>query len=402
MSSHRNAAPVRHPIMTNTFKINLVLALATVVLIGWRFYVGLGPSTGMTDIHPWGVWKLFNVIVLTALASGGYAVALLVYVLNRGHYHSLVRHALLTSAVGYTMAILALGIDVGSPWNFWKVLFWSWEWNSNSVLLEVAICISVYVPVLWAELSPAFMERWKDRPGFLGSISRTMLPHMEKILIWVIGLGIVLPTMHQSSLGTMYILAGDKVHPYWQTPWLPLFFLLSCWVMGYAAVITTYILISKTYNRRTEDSVLLSLAHVMSYVIAAFLVARIIDLVYRGQISGLLTSDYHNWYLAAEWLLMLGGAIWLHAIKTPQLGVLFRSGMFVMIGAMLYRTSAVWLGYHPLAGGIYMPSVPELMVTIGFIAMQILVYLYVIKTVPILDAETYRPGLGKPMPRPTR
>lgn len=399
--THDSASPVRGPILTTTFKINAVLALASVVLIGWRFYVGLGPATGMTDTQPWGVWKLFNVIVLTALASGGYAVALLVYVLNRGHYHSLVRHALLTSAVGYTMAILALGIDVGSPWNFWKVIFWSWEWNANSVLLEVAICISVYVPVLWAELSPAFMEHWKDRPGFRGSVARKLLPHMEHILIWVIGLGIVLPTMHQSSLGTMYILAGDKVHAYWQTPWLPLFFLLSCWVMGYAAVITSYIMISTRFGRRTENKTLLSLAHVMSYVIAAFLIARVADLAWRGQLGGLLTSDHHNWYLLAEWGLLILGAIWLHSMKSPRLGPIFRSAIVVMLGAALYRTSAVWLGYHPLAGGTYMPTLPELTVTLGFIAMQVVVYLYVVKKVPILDARTYRPGLGRPMMRTT-
>jgi Ni/Fe-hydrogenase subunit HybB-like protein len=383
--------------MTTTFKINAVLAVASLILIGWRFYVGLGPSTGMTDTQPWGIWKLFNVVVLTALASGGYAIALLVYVLNRGHYHSLVRHALLTSAVGYTMAILALGIDVGSPWNFWKVLVQSWNWNSNSVLLEVAICISVYVPVLWAELSPAFMERWKDRTDVLGTVSRKMLPHMEHILIWVIGLGIVLPTMHQSSLGTMYVLAGDKVHPYWQTGWLPLFYLLSCWIMGYAAVITTYIFISKSFSRKTENKTMLSLAHVMSYVIAAFLVARVADLAWRGQLGNLLGNDYHNWFIYAEFGLLVVASIWLHTLKGPRLGGIFRSGMLVMVGGMLYRCGVVWLGYRPLAGGMYWPSMPELMVTIGFIAMQICVYLYVIKTVPILDASTYQPGLGKPM-----
>ncbi|MBD3222086.1 Ni/Fe-hydrogenase cytochrome b subunit [bacterium] len=385
MAHHGNAAPVKAPLITTSFMIAAVLVIVTGALILWRFAAGLGPATAMTDVQPWGVWKLFNVIVLTAIGSGGYAVALLVYVLNRGHYHSLVRHALLTSAVGYTVAIFALGIDVGAPWNFWKVVLWSWHWNADSVLLEVAICISAYVPVLWAEMSPAFLERWKDRDDRLGRFSRWALPVVDKALIWIIGLGIVLPTMHQSSLGSLYLLAGTKVHPYWQTAWLPLFFLLSCWIMGYAAVITSYIVTTSRFCRRTDARMLQSLGKVASWVIFFFLAARLADLAYRGQLAGFLTDDYHNWYVLGEFALLLIPAIWLQIARKAPLSTLFRSGMMIVLGAVTYRMGAVWLGYHPMDGSTYFPSVPELIITIGFIAMQVLVYLLVIKNFPILS-----------------
>ena len=125
------------------------------------FAAGLGAVTNLSDGYPWGLWIAFDVVTGTALGCGGYAIALLVYVVNRGQYHSLVRHALLTSAVGYTAAILALGIDVGAPWNFWKVPLWTWAWNTDSVLLEVALCVMAYIVVLWIEMAPVFLERWQ-------------------------------------------------------------------------------------------------------------------------------------------------------------------------------------------------------------------------------------------------
>lgn len=393
MSSHHDAAPIKAPLITTTFMVAAALVVVTCGLIVWRFASGLGPATAMTDVQPWGVWKLFNVIVLTAIGSGGYAVALLVYVLNRGHYHSLVRHALLTSAVGYTVAILALGIDVGAPWNFWKVVLWSWHWNGDSVLLEVAICISAYVPVLWAEMSPAFMERWaRRRTDWLGQFSRWALPLIDKALIWIIGLGIVLPTMHQSSLGSLYLLAGTKVHPFWQTPWLPLFFLLSCWIMGYAAVITSYIVTSSLYCRRMDSSNLVKLGKVASWVIFFFVGARMTDLAFRGQIATIMSGDVHNWYLLMEATLLLVPAIWLQLIHTNNLAALFRSGMLIVLGAMSYRMGVVWLGFHPLDGSTYFPSLPELTITIGFIAMQVLGYLFVIKNFPILQRCQQEPA----------
>jgi Ni/Fe-hydrogenase subunit HybB-like protein len=402
MSSKHTATPIGGPILTTTFKIAAVLALAAGLLIMWRFSVGLGPTTAMNDQMPWGVWKLFNVIVLTSVASGGYAIALLVYVLNKGKYHSLVRHALLTSAVGYTAAILALGIDVGAPWNFWKVPLWTWAWNTDSVLLEVALCISAYILVLWAEISPAFLEQWSRRSDRLGAVASKILPHVDRSLIWIIGLGILLPTMHQSSLGSLYILAGYKVHSFWQTPWLPLFFLLSCWIMGYAAVIITYIVSSHRYRRETENATLLSLGRVISWVIVAFVVGRFADLTWRGQWGVVLQGDYHNWLLLAEFTLLAVPAVLLRRTRLDQLGALYRSGLMIIVGASLYRMCVVWLGFHPLGGGIYFPSLPELAVTLGFIAMQIMGYLVIVKKFPILDARTKRSGklAEEPVPGP--
>lgn len=389
MADHGTAAPVGGRLFTNNFKLMAAFVLVAGALIVWRFAFGLGSVTAMNDSFPWGVWKLVNVIVLTAAASGGYAMALLVYVLNKGQYHSLVRHALLTSAVGYTVAIAALGIDVGAPWNFWKVPTFTWAWNFDSVLLEVALCISAYLFVLWLEMSPAFMEKWaKSDPGWLGRFARKATPILDKAIIWLIALGIVLPSMHQSSLGSLYLLAKSKVHSFWMTPFLPLFFLLSCWIMGYAVVVLTYILSTTRYRRPSETRMLISLSRIIAWIIVGFLVLRVADLVWRDQISVILSGDPYTWLLAFEFL-ALGGSLFvlLRPSLRSNLGTLMRAAMVILAMAGIYRLNVVWFGYRPGDGTVYFPSTPELLITMGFIAMQVMAYVVVVKRFPILPAS---------------
>ncbi|HEY7528622.1 MAG TPA: NrfD/PsrC family molybdoenzyme membrane anchor subunit, partial [Candidatus Deferrimicrobiaceae bacterium] len=158
MNSHFR--PVGGPILTGTFLVSAAIFLVSVLILAWRFIVGLGPTTAMNDLYPWGIWITYDVVVGTALACGGYAVALLCYVLNKGKYHHLIRPAILTSALGYSLAGVSVIIDLGRYWNVWKVPL-LWNWNRNSILLEVAICIMTYVVVLWIELAPAFLEKWE-------------------------------------------------------------------------------------------------------------------------------------------------------------------------------------------------------------------------------------------------
>src|SRR5215470_11282988 len=134
------ARPVGGTIFTRPFKVLLLLFVASAVVIAWRFAAGIGPVTALSDGYPWGIWIAFDVVTGTAFACGGYAVALLVYILNRGRYHPLVRPAILTSALGYSIAGLSLVVDVGRPWNFWRVPVFFWQWNFDSALLEVALC----------------------------------------------------------------------------------------------------------------------------------------------------------------------------------------------------------------------------------------------------------------------
>src|SRR6185436_10383895 len=148
MSVHAQARPIGGRIFTTPFNLLVALFAVAAVLIVYRLIFGLGRITAMNDGYPWGLWIAFDVVTGTALACGGYAVALLVYVLNKGKYHPLVRPAVLTSALGYSLAGVGVALDIGRWWNIWRVPVFFWHWNLNSVLLEVALCIMAYTFVL--------------------------------------------------------------------------------------------------------------------------------------------------------------------------------------------------------------------------------------------------------------
>ncbi len=170
------AVPVGGPIMTRAFKILLGVGLLGLVLTIWRFAVGLGATTGLSDGYPWGLWIAFDVVTGTALACGGYAVAILVYILNKGRYHPLVRPAVLTSALGYSVAAVAIMVDVGRPWFIYRIPIRVGQWNLNSALLEVALCVMAYVVVLWIELVPGLP---RDAPGEPLGVHQPDRRHLE-------------------------------------------------------------------------------------------------------------------------------------------------------------------------------------------------------------------------------
>ena len=280
------AQAVGGPIFTRPVRLFAALFAIGALMILWRLAAGLGATTALSDGYPWGLWIAFDVVVGTALACGGYAVALLVYVLNRGKYHPLIRPAVLTSALGYTIAGVSVFLDVGKPWVIWKIPVFVWSWNLNSALLEVALCIMSYMLVLWVELSPAFLERIAEGPDSgIQRFAKKALPVLEKALLWIMGLGMLLPTMHQSSLGSLMVLAGPKVHGLWWSPFLPLLFLISCIAMGYAAVVFEATLSTVFFHRRSEIDMLAGLAKTMRPLLGAFLVLRFADLAWRGKLA---------------------------------------------------------------------------------------------------------------------
>ena len=389
MSSHAHLhAPVGGPLWTRPFRILVGLFVFCSIFFAYRFLGGLGASTGMNDGYPWGLWIAFDVVVGTALGCGGYAVALLVYVLNKGEYHPLVRPALLTSALGYTMASVSIHFDVGRPWLLWRIPVFSWEWNLNSALLEVALCVMTYVAVLWIELSPAFMEKWREGPdGFLKRASDRAYPLVQKLLPWIIALGLLLPTMHQSSLGTVMLLTGPKLHPLWNTPWLPLLFLVSCLGMGFAVVVFEGALASTILGRHRETEMLGKMAWVMVPVLSAFILLRFADLAVRGGLSALGTFDLYSGMFLLETVLFLAPVLMLLSEKARRdAGNVFRAAMLMIVAGSLYRFDTYLVAFRPGSRFSYFPSFSEVMVTLGIVALEVILYVVLVKQFPILSA----------------
>jgi Ni/Fe-hydrogenase subunit HybB-like protein len=393
-SGVHTAEPVGGPVATRTFWVLLALALLGGALAVWRFVVGLGPATDLSDGYPWGIWIAFDVVTGTALACGGYAIALMVYIFNRGHYHPLVRPALLTSALGYSIAAVAIVIDVGRPWYIWRIPISPGKWNLNSALLEVALCVMAYVVVLWIELSPAFLEKWQARGrGRLAAFSRRLYPVLDKLLIWIIALGLLLPTMHQSSLGTVMLLAGPRLHALWHTTWIPFLFLVSCIAMGYAVVVIESTLSSRAWGRRREDRMLTSLSGAVIGVLLVFLAVRFGDLLLRGRGELLFQPGLLSGMFWLETALFAAPVVMLASRRRRlRIGTMFRAALLIVAAGTLYRFDAYLVAFQPGPGWSYFPSVPEILITVGLVAAEVLAFILLVKAFPILGGTRRGPA----------
>ncbi|MFN2376596.1 MAG: NrfD/PsrC family molybdoenzyme membrane anchor subunit [Candidatus Binatia bacterium] len=386
MSTTSRPVAVGGPILTPAVLAMFGLAALAGVLILWRAVAGLGATTAMNDGYPWGLWIAFDVVTGTALGCGGYAIALLVYILNQGRYHPLVRPALLTSALGYSIAGFSVLLDLGRPWLTWKIPVFFWQWNGDSVLLEVALCIMAYSMVLWYELSPAFLERAEaSESPRLQNLGRRLLPIVRKSLLWVTALGLLLPTMHQSSLGALLLLSGPRLHALWNTPVLPLLFLVSCVFMGFGAVVIEGALSSRFFGRRAETDMLAGLGRVMLPLIGLYLGIRFVDLAVRGQVGALLAFDTPALMWLLEVALFVAAATLLASDGLRRdLGNLFRAALLLLFAGALYRFDVFLLAFDPGAHWSYFPNVNEILITVGLVAGEIGVYIVFVRMFPIL------------------
>ena len=381
--------PIGGKVVTKPFMVLLGLALFAGLLVMIRFVLGLASVTNMSDGFPWGIWIAYDVVAGTAIACGGYSMALLVYIFNKGEYHALVRPALLASMFGYTLAGVSIFFDVGRYWQAYN-LFLPWYANVNSIMFEVASCIVTYVIVLWIEFIPTFLEglrKHKDGlPKFVQNWDLTGLEKFwNKIVFFFIALGVLLPTMHQSSLGTMMVIAGKKLSPLWQTPFLPLEFLLSAITMGYSIVIFESIYAAKGLGRPIERDMLSKLSSIVPWILGAFIVIRFGDLIVRGAITALFAFNFNSLMFIIENALFIYAFVTLmSAANREKMRPLFLSAVAILLAGSLYRFNAYIIALAPGPGWHYFPSFSELMITFGLIAFEILAYLYIVKKFPVL------------------
>ena len=385
-AAHAPPTPVNGPLLTRGTTVLAVLAGIGFAFLAWRFAFGIGTVSNLNDGYPWGIWIAFDVVVGTALSTGGYAIAILVYVLNKGRYHPLVRSAMLASALGYTLGAFGVVVDLGRFWNVWKIPVFFWHWNEHSILLEVALCILLYQIVLWVEVSPAFLERWKtSRHARLATFATAADPKIRRALPWVIALGLLLPTMHQSSLGSLMLLSGQKLHPLWQTPILPLLFLLSCVGMGYAVVVIESTLSTRAFKRPNETRLLATLATPVAWTLFLYAWIRVIDVMMRGKVPLVLELDGHALLFLGEIALFVAPLLMLARrgrLRDP--GYLFRSAVLICFAGALYRFSTFLIAYNPGHGWKYFPAIPEMMITVGLVSAEILAYILIVNHFPIL------------------
>lgn len=386
MSGHDDHRPLGGPVFTPSFFILLSIIAAGAVLVLYRLVNGLGAVSAMNDGYAWGIWKPLNVVTFTGIGAGAYAVGLLTYVFNRWHYHGLVRSAIVVGAMAYTLGGTSVLIDLGRWWNLW-VTFWPPMYNLNSVLLEVAVCVMTYTGVLWIELTPPILEqasRWRYGP--VRKIAQAGLPVVRKLLPFVISLALLLPTMHQSSLGGLYMITVTKLHALWYTPWISALFLLSCITMGFGSVVIVENLTSIAYHRMLDQRLLCRMAPVPAMLALSYLVIRIADLANRGLLAQVLNLDFYSILFLAEVALFLAPVLMLLYPKWRRnRGGLFFAGFLLVLGGTLYRFDTYLVAYKPAPGWVYFPSLGELLFSMCLASTGIAAYIVLVKLFPILS-----------------
>jgi len=396
MSAH--AVPIRAKFWTPGVLVLAFLMAAGAAAVLARFIGGIGYVSNLSTARPWGIWIGVDVASGVALAAGGFTTAFLAHILGRHYYEPVARPALLTAMLGYTFVVLGLIVDIGRSWAIWKPMIY---WNFHSVLFEVAMCVMLYLNVLYIEFLPIVVERFKGRvnlPGPLAALNGAaefLLGLAETILaklMWVfIIAGVVLSCMHQSSLGSLMLIAPTKLHPLWYTPILPLLFLTSAIAVGYPMVVFETTLATTSLKLDSELSVLSPLTRITIFLLGVYLALKIGDMVIRGTYVYLLDGTAQTNSFLVEmifgvivpWVMLLSPAV-----RHSRRG-LFIAATLIVGGVLLNRINVFVVGYRPpVSENYYFPSVTEILITVGFIAGLMFLYRFFVTYLPVLN----RPG----------
>lgn len=392
--SHQ-AAPVNSRFWTPGVLVLAFLMAAGAIVIVARFIGGIGYVSNLTTARPWGLWIGVDVASGVALAAGGFTTAFLAHIVGRHYYEPIVRPALLTAMLGYTFVVLGLLVDIGRSWAIWKPLIF---WNPNSVLFEVAMCVMFYLNVLYLEFAPIVIEQFKGRvnlPGPLASLNGPVdaLLHIgDKILskiMWIfIIAGVVLSCMHQSSLGSLMLIAPTKLHPLWYTPILPLLFLVSAISVGYPMVVFETTLATSSLKLDSEIKILTPLTRITIFLLGLYLMLKLGDMVVRDTYVYLLDGTAQTNSFLAE--ILLGVLIPWVMLLIPKVRQsrrwLFIACTLIIGGVLLNRINVFVVGYRPpISEANYFPSVGEILVTVGLISALMFLYRFIITYLPVLS-----------------
>jgi Ni/Fe-hydrogenase subunit HybB-like protein len=373
-------------VVTPFFLVLLALAATAGLLVAYRLFTGVGSITALTDQYSWGIWKPINVVTFTGIGAGAYGVGLLTYILNKGKYHPLVRPAVLVGAIGYSLGGASVMIDLGRWWGSVFLFYPPW-YNYSSILLEVALCVLTYVGVLWVEVTPAILDRWSaDGSSRLKRFAARLQPRLRAALPFVIALAMLLPTMHQSSLGSLYLMAPTKEHPLWFTGWLPFLFLISCLTMGFGSVSAVDILAGSVMpdRYRTNMTLLGGIARVAGWVSLFYVAFRFADLTASGRIGYAFQRSFQVPFFWVEiFLFTTSGLLFLSRRARTDRGRLFTAAVLALLAGAVYRVDTYLIAFDGGPGARYFPSVGELLVTVGLAALGVAAFLLIVKKLPI-------------------
>lgn len=401
MTHHEIPQPVKRKYFTPGMILITLIALNGIVFIAARFLFGLGAVTNLDQQYPWGIWIGIDVAAGVALAAGGFMSAAIGHIMHKDEYETLVRPALLTAMLGYTFVAFGVFIDIGRWYYIWHPLL---HWNSSSALFEVGICVMIYLTVLYIEFLPIVTERFIGRVklGFLSKPVDKLLRFLDRTLdktmfIFIIA-GVVLSSLHQSSLGTLMVIAGEKMHPLWQTPILPLMFLISAVAVGFPMVIFESLTASRSLKLEPEMGPLSSLARFVGPLLGVYLMIKLGDMFIRETFVYLYEFNLQSVMFLIEVVIgvIIPTFMFFSSRLTHKTSTLFWASFLVIFGVFINRLNNFVIAYDPpFETSKYIPSFGEISVTVGAIAIIIMLYRFFVLNFPIISLPKDSPRAKK-------
>ncbi len=355
------------------------ILMVGIPLIVYRFWAGIGATTNLDQAYPWGLWIGLDVASGVALAAGGYTVAAAVYIFGLEEYRPIVRPAVLTGFLGYLFVVVGLVADLGRPWNLWVVMVGSH--GVTSVLFEVAWCVALYATVLFLEFSPALFEwlGWKKARAWAMRITLAMVV-----------VGVVLSTLHQSSLGSLFLMAKGKLHPLWYSPYIPIFFFVSSIAAGLAMVIFESTISHRVFHDQFNpkkpvdvNKLTLGLGRAAAIVLFAYTFGRVIGLV-DSHAWPMLASGWGAWF-GVEMLgfVVLPMCLFAYAWRNQKVKVARVAAVITVLGIMLNRFNSSFIAYR-WEEARYIPHWMEVMISLTIITLGVLVFRWIVNRMPVL------------------
>ena len=339
-----------------------------------RVMHGLGGATHLSDQFPWGLWIGFDVLCGVGLAAGGFTLAATVHIFNIERYKPILRPAILTAFLGYLLVILALMFDLGRPYRIWHPLV---MWNPHSVMFEVGWCVTLYTTVLALEFAPVVLERFH--------LVRA-LQVMRIVLIPLVILGVILSTLHQSSLGSLYLIVPEKLYPLWYTSLLPVFFFISALCAGLAMTIFESWQSSRAFGKHLELPLISSMGRLLAVLLSVYMTARFLDLLHRGVLPLLARRRPETYLFLLEIALFIVPMFLLFRRRVySNASALYGCAVMVLLGFVANRLNVSVTGVEAGSGIAYFPKWTEIAVTLFIVALGFAIFRFAVKYLPIFE-----------------
>jgi Ni/Fe-hydrogenase subunit HybB-like protein len=342
-----------------------------------RYSMGLGATTHLVDTFPWGIWIGFDILVGVGLAAGGFTIAATVYLFNIERFKPILRPTVLTAFLGYVLVIAGLMVDLGRPWTIWHAFI---MWNPHSVMFEVAWCVILYTAVLALEFSPVVFERFNlQRP----------LKIIHAITIPLVVLGVVLSTLHQSSLGSLFLIIPGRMHPLWYSNIIPFLFFISCVAAGLSMIVFESFLSSRAFGREIEMPLISELSRVLAVVLALLFIVRIQDLMSRDALQYVFQPTYQSALFLGEMIIgiLIPFSLLLFKKTRSSQKVLFYSSTLVILGFVANRMNTAITSMEHWPQRTYLPSWQELCITMALGTAGFVAFYYIAKYFPVFASH---------------